>query len=354
MTWLNFQLSPYAAHMGIIPETQVATQPGVQTRDLISFLSSLKTWSQRSKTALYLLRRDQMKGSDYLSPSGFYNACKAYGLPSSIRALDQAAQSATRCFPRMAFGIAEPIVVNGVTKQGGPMSPFKSTITTSLGHRYLNDIAQGDPDAVVVSSGSNWTGDPHQPIDSHSLTITMTEATDDSYLVAKTHEALRHFTLEMEHFQFSYGWLTSWAKTSAHVINSPDPPPKTLLFPSVTNKTGIDLWTVTEYRIPVLADEFSFLRTQVDDPKTRYTKLQDTINSFVFPNFSIGTPFTLIWKLVSQCIISRCRALLSLQQILHADACQVPLTTGAQSTGQTPYVMITVYTDAGHWEGHEA
>ncbi|KAG6898794.1 hypothetical protein C0993_004162 [Termitomyces sp. T159_Od127] len=320
MTWLNFQLSPYAARMGIIPDTQVATQPGVQTRDLMSFLSSLKTWSRRSKTTLYLLKRDQMKGFDYLSPSGFYDACEAYGLPSSIRALDQAAQSATRCFPRTAFGIAEPIVVDGVTKQGGPMSPFKSTITTSLGHRYLNDIAQGDPDAVVVSSGSYWTGDPHQPIDSHSLTVTMTEATDDSYLVAKTHEALCRFTLKMERFQFSYGWLTSWAKTSAHVINSPDPPPKTLLFPSVTNETGIDPWTVTEHRVPVLADEFSFLRTQVDDPKTRYTELRDIIDSFGFPNFSIHTPFTLIRKLVSQCIISCCRALLSLQPILHADA----------------------------------
>jgi hypothetical protein len=43
MTWLNFKLLPYAAQMGIIPETQVATQPGIQTHDLMSFHGGLKT-----------------------------------------------------------------------------------------------------------------------------------------------------------------------------------------------------------------------------------------------------------------------------------------------------------------------
>jgi hypothetical protein len=56
MTWLNFKLSPYATWMGIIPETQVATQPGIQTCDLMSFLCGLKTWSHHTKTPLYLLK----------------------------------------------------------------------------------------------------------------------------------------------------------------------------------------------------------------------------------------------------------------------------------------------------------
>ncbi|KAF8220715.1 hypothetical protein L208DRAFT_1176262, partial [Tricholoma matsutake] len=98
MTWLNFRLSPYAAHKGIILETQVSTQPGVQTRDLMSFLSGLKTWSHWMKTPLYLLKRDQMKGFDYLAPQGFYDACTAYSLPSAIADLDRAAQSLTCCF----------------------------------------------------------------------------------------------------------------------------------------------------------------------------------------------------------------------------------------------------------------
>ncbi|KAF8227327.1 hypothetical protein L208DRAFT_1111427, partial [Tricholoma matsutake] len=98
MTWLNFKLSPYAACKGIILETQVATQPGVQTCDLMSFLSGLKMWSHQTKTPLYLLKRDQMKDFDYLAPQGFYDACAAYGLPSAIADLDCATQSSTCCF----------------------------------------------------------------------------------------------------------------------------------------------------------------------------------------------------------------------------------------------------------------
>ncbi|KAH0586175.1 hypothetical protein H2248_007437 [Termitomyces sp. 'cryptogamus'] len=269
MTWLNYRLMPYAARLGIIPETQVATQPGVQTRDLMSFLSGLKTWSRRNKKTIYLLKRDQMKGFDYLSPHGFYDACEAYGLPSTICDLDQAAQSMTKCFPRTAFGIASPIVVDGVTKQGGPMSPFKATVTTSLGHRYLDDISRLDPDSVVIRSLSNVAGDPHLPNDSLTLSLSMTEATDDSFIIALSHLALRRFTLEMERFQFMYGWLTSWEKTSAHILNSADPLPETLSFPSITNMPGIDPWIITERQVPVSANEFSFLRTQVDDPKSR-------------------------------------------------------------------------------------
>ena len=81
MTWLNYKLSPYVACLGIIPETQVATQPGVQTHDLMSFLGGLKTWSQCMGTTLYLLKRDQTKGFDYLSPSGFCDACQGLWPP---------------------------------------------------------------------------------------------------------------------------------------------------------------------------------------------------------------------------------------------------------------------------------
>ncbi|KAF8231583.1 hypothetical protein L208DRAFT_1276393, partial [Tricholoma matsutake] len=259
MTWLNFKLSPYAARMGIIPETQVATQPGVQTCDLMSFLSGLKTWSHRTKTPLYLLKRDQMKGFDYLSPKGFYDACTAYGLPPAIAELDRAAQSSTQCFPRTAFGIADPIIVEGVTKQGGPMSPFKATITTSLGHRYLDDLASSDPDCVIIQSMSKLVNDPHLPDDAALLCFTMAKATDDSYIAALTFSALQRFTLAMERFQFMYGWLTLWEKTTLHVLNSPNVLPKTLPLKSISNVQGIDPWTITEHEVPVSANEFNFL-----------------------------------------------------------------------------------------------
>ncbi|KII90984.1 hypothetical protein PLICRDRAFT_174330 [Plicaturopsis crispa FD-325 SS-3] len=98
MSWLNYSLNPYATRLGIIPETQVATQQGVQTRDLMSFLAGLKCWAHRHHQPVYALKRDQMKGFDYLAPAGFYDAIAAYGLPDSIALLDRAAQSDTRCF----------------------------------------------------------------------------------------------------------------------------------------------------------------------------------------------------------------------------------------------------------------
>src|SRR5277367_6258203 len=116
--------------------------------------------------------------------------------------------------------------------------------------------------------------------DSTSLSFSMAEATDDSYIVARTFPALQRFTLAMERFQFIYGWLTSWEKTTLHILNNPETLPKTLPLQSVTNIPGVDPWMIAEHEVPVSTDEFSFLRTQVDDPKTRYLELVDIIDSF--------------------------------------------------------------------------
>ena len=71
MTWLNYLLTPFIAANAILPDTQVATQQGVQMRDLTSFLASVLTWANRHKTPVYALKRDQMKGFDYLAPGRF-------------------------------------------------------------------------------------------------------------------------------------------------------------------------------------------------------------------------------------------------------------------------------------------
>ena len=96
MTWLTNLLTVYASKMNIIPETQVATQQGVQTRDVISYLSSVKCFTQRNHQTIYTLQRDQMKGFNYLAPQGFYDAIYAYGLPRTIADLDKVAQSYTK------------------------------------------------------------------------------------------------------------------------------------------------------------------------------------------------------------------------------------------------------------------
>jgi hypothetical protein len=93
MTWLNQNLIRYATDKHILPDTQVAVQAGVQTRDLMSYLAGIKCWTTQHKQPVYAIKWDQIKGFNYLSPDGFYDVIKAYGLPHSIIALDKAAQN---------------------------------------------------------------------------------------------------------------------------------------------------------------------------------------------------------------------------------------------------------------------
>lgn len=132
----------------------------------------------------------------------------------------------------------------------------------------------------------------------------------------------------MERFQFVYGWLTSWEKTTAHILNYPGDVPKSISLPSITNSPGVDPWTITEHEVSVSSNEFNFLRAQVDDPGARVLELFALVDAFVFPSFSLRTPFSLLRKLVSQNLISKCRALLSLQPI--SDAEPFMLISGSQ------------------------
>jgi hypothetical protein len=119
LAWFNLRFAPYAKRMGIIPETQVACQSSTQQRDLTSYLSSIRSWVKRSKETVYLLKRDQMKGFDFLFPEGFYDAIAAYVLPSEIIDLNKDALADNQCHPRTVYGITLPFETTGLTRQGG-------------------------------------------------------------------------------------------------------------------------------------------------------------------------------------------------------------------------------------------
>src|ERR1700731_93332 len=287
---------------------------------MISFLTSIKCWSHWKKKTVSALQHNQMKGFDYLAPEGFYDAIVAYGLPTAIIDLDRAAQHNTRCFPRTAFGIADTIIVNGVTKQGGPLSPLKSTLTTSLGNLYAHDTARNHPGTLVLSSKSHATGDPHLPDDQLQLPVVMVEAMDDSYIFMTQLKTLQNFCLMLKQFQFTYGWYTQWSKTQAWILAPPPDTPDSVLMPSITDTPDTDPWQVTWHRVPLICDQLEFLRTKVNDPSARYEHLCDYIENFRFPKFTLRPPITLLRKIVNQIIVSKCRALLTLQPIKHTDA----------------------------------
>ena len=111
----------------------------------------------------------------------------AYGLPLEIIKLDKSAQKNTKVLIRTAYGMTGPIVLNGVTKQGEPLSLIKLTVTTSLGHRYLDDLARNSPDTLIINSKTS----AHSSDDSRQLPVTIVEATDDSYIFALILQALQ-------------------------------------------------------------------------------------------------------------------------------------------------------------------
>ena len=238
MTWLNFCLTPYVAKVGLIPETQIATQMGVQSRDLMSFLARIQTWAHRTKQPVYCIKRDQLKGFDYPAPQGFHDAIRAYGLPETIIELDVASQSMVPCKVRMAYGELEQIVINGVTKQGGPLSLLKATMTTSLGHCWLDDLAKESKNRLIIRTKNARDGDPHTPEDFNELTVSMVEAMDDSYLFAATFPGLQFFCLQMERFQYAYNWFTQWNKRTVYILEDLSITSKIVTMPSITKIPG--------------------------------------------------------------------------------------------------------------------
>jgi hypothetical protein len=202
-----------------------------------------------------------------------------------------------------------------VTKQGGPLSPLKSTMTTSLGHRYLDDLARNSLDTLIIRSKH----EAHSHPDLSQLSVTMVEATDDLYIFALTLQTLQSFCLEMERFQFAYRWLTQWAKTTAYRLGPSDSALETVSMPSITLQEGIHPHTVSWHDVPLRIGELEFLRCKVDDPVWRFEGARSIIENFKFLKFIVRGPITLLHKIIWQNIISCLRALLSIQPIKPGD-----------------------------------
>jgi hypothetical protein len=105
---------------------------------------------------------------------------------------------------------------------------------------------------------------PHTPLDTNPLQVTVVEATDDSYLFATTQTTLAKFCLEIEQFQYAYGWLTQWTKMKAYIMNPPGVVAETIKMPSVTTQEGINPWVISYHDVPLYMGELEFLRAKVN------------------------------------------------------------------------------------------
>ncbi|KAF8157253.1 hypothetical protein B0H34DRAFT_798547 [Crassisporium funariophilum] len=191
-----------------------------------------------------------------------------------------------------------------------------------MGHYYLRDILAKDKDALIVTTMSKKREDPHFDRANLELLVAMVEATDDTYIFSKSIDSLIKNTLEMERFQYAYGWQTQWSKSNAYVIapKKDKEYPETITFDSVTVGREVNPLRITEHTIALIKDDIDFLRTKVDNPTARYNELKNYIETFQFPTVIGRLPITLIRKVVSQNITAKSRALLSLQPITPNDA----------------------------------
>jgi hypothetical protein len=101
----------------------------------------LQTWSARNNTPLYILKKDQQKGFDFLSLQSFYDAVDFYGLPPSLRDFDIASQLEVPCRILTAHGTTNPIAISGVNRQGDNRALIRFTISTAMCSWYLLERA---------------------------------------------------------------------------------------------------------------------------------------------------------------------------------------------------------------------
>ncbi|KAF9050200.1 hypothetical protein BJ165DRAFT_1315191, partial [Panaeolus papilionaceus] len=78
--------------------------------------------------------------------------------------------------------------------------------------------------------------------------------------------------------------------------------------------------TITNRTITLIKDDMDFLRTKVDNPGERFIEMKNIIDTFQFPTVIGRLPITVLRKIVAQNVVSKCRALLSLQPISKTDA----------------------------------
>ncbi|KAF8237535.1 hypothetical protein L208DRAFT_1513716, partial [Tricholoma matsutake] len=106
---------------------------------------------------------------------------------------------------KTAYGLTDPFIVNGVTKQGGSLSPLKCTLTTSMCNRWLSDLTSHSLHHLVISSEQARKHLPHSSLDNIKQPITMVEAMDDTLLISVSLSLLLFLARHAYRFQGTYG-----------------------------------------------------------------------------------------------------------------------------------------------------
>ncbi|ORX35739.1 hypothetical protein BD324DRAFT_74669 [Kockovaella imperatae] len=134
----------YANAMGMIPDTQIAGRAGAQVGDLTHLLHALDGYANLVDKTWFALKRDQKKGFDFIHQSGWDDAVKFFGLPDTINVFDKARTSQVSLRVKVRTLVSDPIITDGLTKQGDPFSPIKYVLVTAMALWWAIDKNHGD------------------------------------------------------------------------------------------------------------------------------------------------------------------------------------------------------------------
>src|SRR5947207_5113884 len=321
-------LQEWADRLDLLPNLQAATRPGAQGRDVTNFLSMVEAWSNRNNKSVYILKKDQKKGFDFLSLQCFYDCVDFYGLPSQIKDFDKATQHDVSCRIMTAYGLTDPIQLSGVNRQGDNRAPIRFTLSTGMGSWYIHEQALSTellsdriPASITMTTLNAKNNMPHTPADDVKVHLTTVEMMDDSLIFGRSLEVIKKLNEIQEIFQFTYGAVTA---------TGPDKTAVTIMKPNGVNSDRVltfrrvksiqlnasggweTVWEDME--LPVL-DRLTFLKTLINDQQSMYNELKMVIGNFALPTIPKRLPVTAVRRIIAQLLIPKISQRLRLQPV---------------------------------------
>ena len=228
------------------------------------------------KLTLYAIKRDHIKGFDYLSPQAFRDACAFFGIPLAMIDFDNARTARVWLKVKLHDAIGELFYTDGQTKQGDSASPIKYTLSMAMQTAWLLHILQA-ADLAVIKTVNGVKGLYHTVADQLSVKLLCVEAMDDSIFFATSWAALIRSVTLSEQFGKVYGILTAWDSTDKTVCFhlGQKPPPTEIATVKFTDAGG-------SHHVPIV-EATTILRTPIDDVTQGPDVIRRVIDDLPFP-----------------------------------------------------------------------
>lgn len=344
-SWFLSKIQEYANAKGLIPPSQIATQPQTRVSDLSNLLSSLDGLAKSQNTQWLALKRDQKKGFDYVHHSAFTDAVRFFGLPDSIISFDKARNDNVELRVKVRNKTSDPIFTSGLTKQGDAFSPLKYVLMTAMATWWLEEKY---PLYGMKVNTNRDTTDRRSGIvtECPNIMIKILSSTDDTILLAKDSKQLQSMTYDMEWFQGAYNMETNWidnSKTTLFILGptkrrgtSKSRPRKLargetermIEDPEWIEEGSVNLATETvELRLPTdvtirltPTSTRDFLQTPLHDPATQFKTLLRIVKSYTIPRPGRALPIAAIRRIMHVSLGGMINARLQLQPVRRIDA----------------------------------